>query len=133
MTAVPARPAMRSRPCAGRVSVGPGWDWCWPGFHLAPWSPFVPRRRRAPSGSSRSRRRSIESSSATHRVPDCDWLIVQGEADEVVAPAAVRSWHARWAPQARLRMLPGVGHFFHGRLHELQGCIREEWPPALAR
>jgi alpha/beta superfamily hydrolase len=66
-------------------------------------------------------------------LPDCDWLIVQGEADEVVAPAAVRSWHARWAPQARLRMLPGVGHFFHGRLHELHDCIREEWPPALAR
>jgi len=22
----------------------------------------------------------------------------------------------------------GVGHFFHGRLHELQECIREEWP-----
>ena len=65
--------------------------------------------------------------------PDCDWLIVQGEADEVVAPEAVRSWQARWAPQARLRLLPGVGHFFHGRLHELEACIREEWPPALAR
>ncbi len=65
-------------------------------------------------------------------LPDCPWLIVQGEADEVVAPDAVRIWQARWAPRARLRMLAGVGHFFHGRLHELQDCIRTEWPPAIA-
>jgi alpha/beta superfamily hydrolase len=66
------------------------------------------------------------------KLPECDWLIVQGEADDVVDPATVRSWHARWAPRAHLRMLPGVGHFFHGRLHELQDCIRAEWPPALS-
>jgi uncharacterized protein len=60
--------------------------------------------------------------------PRCDWLIVQGSADEIVAPESVRSWAARVAPQARVRMLPGVGHFFHGKLHELQDCIREEWP-----
>ncbi|HLQ13776.1 MAG TPA: alpha/beta fold hydrolase [Steroidobacteraceae bacterium] len=61
-------------------------------------------------------------------IPQCDWLIVQGSADEIVPPESVRSWVARTAPHARLRMLPGVGHFFHGRLHELQECIREEWP-----
>jgi alpha/beta superfamily hydrolase len=61
-------------------------------------------------------------------IPRCDWLIVQGSADEIVAPESVRSWAARVAPQARVRMLPGVGHFFHGKLHELQDCIREEWP-----
>jgi alpha/beta superfamily hydrolase len=60
--------------------------------------------------------------------PRCDWLIVQGGADEIVAPESVRSWAARVAPQARVRMLPGVGHFFHGKLHELQDCLREEWP-----
>ncbi|HEX9473378.1 MAG TPA: alpha/beta fold hydrolase [Steroidobacteraceae bacterium] len=63
-------------------------------------------------------------------IPRCDWLIVQGSADEIVAPESVRSWAARVAPQARVRMLPGVGHFFHGRLHELQACIGEEWPDA---
>jgi hypothetical protein len=64
-------------------------------------------------------------------VPRGDWLVVQGEADEVVAPESVTQWMARWAPHARLRMLPGVGHFFHGRLHELQACLREDWPRAL--
>jgi alpha/beta superfamily hydrolase len=62
-----------------------------------------------------------------------DWLVVQGEADEVVSPAAVRDWAARHAPQARLRMLPGVGHFFHGALHTLQDVLREEWPASLTR
>jgi alpha/beta superfamily hydrolase len=65
--------------------------------------------------------------------PRCPWLIVQGDADEVVAPQAVLQWARRWHPPPQVRMLAGVGHFFHGRLHELQDCIREEWPPELAR
>jgi uncharacterized protein len=63
--------------------------------------------------------------------PRCDWLVVQGDADDVVAPDSVLQWMARWAPQARVRVLGGVGHFFHARLHELQACVREEWPKAL--
>jgi len=65
--------------------------------------------------------------------PACDWLIVQGDADEVVAPATVVAWAARHASAARLRLLPGVGHFFHGHLHELADCVRGEWPPGIAR
>jgi alpha/beta superfamily hydrolase len=65
-------------------------------------------------------------------LPRCPWLIVQGDADEVVAPQSVRQWAAQLHPPPRVRMLAGVGHFFHGRLHELQDCIREEWPPGLA-
>ena len=68
----------------------------------------------------------------TAPLPECDWLIIQGGADEIVAPGTVVDWQARRAPQARLRLLDGVGHFFHGRLHQLQECIRSEWPPALA-
>jgi len=64
--------------------------------------------------------------------PSCPWLIVQGDADEVVAPASVIDWVARRAPQAQLRVLSGVGHFFHGQLHELADCIRTDWPPTLA-
>jgi uncharacterized protein len=60
-----------------------------------------------------------------------EWLVVQGGADDVVAPEVVLGWMARHAPQARVRLLDGVGHFFHARLHELQACVREEWPLAL--
>ncbi len=64
-------------------------------------------------------------------LPDCPWLIVQGGADDVVSPASVIDWAARQAPLARLCVLPGVGHFFHGRLHQLVDCIREQWPPGI--
>ncbi|HEV7432864.1 MAG TPA: alpha/beta fold hydrolase, partial [Steroidobacteraceae bacterium] len=64
-------------------------------------------------------------------LPHCDWLVVQGDADDVVSADSVVQWMTRWAPQARVRVLPGVGHFFHGRLHELQACLREEWPRTL--
>jgi alpha/beta superfamily hydrolase len=66
------------------------------------------------------------------QMPQVPWLIVQGEADDVVSSAAVSEWAARQAPHARLRLLPGVGHFFHGHLHELAECVREEWPFAMA-
>jgi alpha/beta superfamily hydrolase len=66
-------------------------------------------------------------------VPACPWLIVQGDADEVVAAATVRQWRERHAGAARLVELAGVGHFFHGRLHELSHCLLAEWPAALTR
>lgn len=64
-------------------------------------------------------------------VPRCEWLVVQGDKDDVVTPESVLQWMARWAPQAQVRVLAGVGHFFHGRLHELQACLRAAWPQGL--
>jgi uncharacterized protein len=55
--------------------------------------------------------------------PDCPWLIVQGEADEVVDPQQVRRWAARFAPAPQLALLPGVGHFFHGALGQLKAAV----------
>jgi alpha/beta superfamily hydrolase len=57
--------------------------------------------------------------------PPCPWLVVQGDADEVVAAADVALWAGRLVPRPRLVMLPGVGHFFHGRLHELRDAVLE--------
>jgi alpha/beta superfamily hydrolase len=56
-------------------------------------------------------------------VPRCPWLVVQGDADDVVDPAAVIDWVNSLDPKPRLLVLPGVGHFFHGRLHELRGAV----------
>jgi alpha/beta superfamily hydrolase len=58
--------------------------------------------------------------------PACPWLIVQGDADDVVDPGAVRTWAAATGPSAHLVMLPGVGHFFHGHLHVLRDAIVSE-------
>jgi hypothetical protein len=55
--------------------------------------------------------------------PPCPWLIVQGEADELVDYREVQAWAARFDPPPLLRLLPGVDHFFHGRLHELRAAV----------
>ncbi len=57
-------------------------------------------------------------------VPACPWLIVQGDADEVIDGALVIDWAGRIEPRPRLVVLQGVGHFFHGRLTELQEQVQ---------
>ena len=48
------------------------------------------------------------------------WAVVQGEADEVVPATEVLRWiDGLQHPPAVIRM-PGVGHFFHGRLNDLK-------------
>jgi uncharacterized protein len=58
-------------------------------------------------------------------VPKCPWLVVQGDADEVVDPERVLAWVKGLDPQPKLKVLPGVGHFFHGRLRELHDAVSE--------
>jgi uncharacterized protein len=57
--------------------------------------------------------------------PECPWLVVQGDADEVVDPTAVISWVKRQHPGPELRVVHGVGHFFHGHLAELRDAVIE--------
>lgn len=55
--------------------------------------------------------------------PACPWLIVQGEADDVVPAPAVIAWAQRLSPAPQLALLPAAGHFFHGRLNELRDVV----------
>jgi hypothetical protein len=57
------------------------------------------------------------------KAPDCPWLIVQGAVDELVDPKLVVEWAAHLAPVPTVKLLPGVGHFFHGRLRELGSLV----------
>lgn len=56
-------------------------------------------------------------------VPQCPWLVIQGDVDEVVDYKAVIDWARSLSPAPDLAVLPGVGHFFHGRLHELKEAV----------
>ena len=57
--------------------------------------------------------------------PQMPWLVVMGEADEVVDPQAVYDWLAEHAPpRLTLRKLEGASHFFHGKLMELREAIK---------
>ncbi len=55
--------------------------------------------------------------------PEVPWLVVQGDADEVVDAESVRTWAQSALPRASLVLLPGVGHFFHGHLQELRAAV----------
>jgi len=57
-------------------------------------------------------------------LPTCPWLIVQGDADDVVPAELVTRWVASMPRQLELVMLPGVGHYFHGKLGELRDVVR---------
>ncbi len=53
-------------------------------------------------------------------MPQCPWLVVMGDADEVVDPNAVFAWQQTLQPPPHLIRMNGAGHFFHGRLVELR-------------
>jgi alpha/beta superfamily hydrolase len=57
--------------------------------------------------------------------PNVPWLVIQGDADEIVPVQAVLDWTEQMQPPPRLVMLQGVGHFFHGRLHDLRQVLIE--------
>lgn len=63
--------------------------------------------------------------------PVCPWLIIQGDADEVVAVDQVVDWFNQLSPGPELVVLPDVDHFFHGRLTLLRETVKayfeEHW------
>jgi len=46
------------------------------------------------------------------QIPRMPWLLIQGDADEVVSPQAVLDWVAGLAVKPKLAVLRGAGHFF---------------------
>ncbi|HEY1774147.1 MAG TPA: alpha/beta family hydrolase [Gammaproteobacteria bacterium] len=55
--------------------------------------------------------------------PTCPWLLVQGDADDVVSPKAVLVWARALKSPPKIEVMAGAGHFFHGRLNELREAI----------
>lgn len=55
--------------------------------------------------------------------PECPWLIVQGDKDELVAIDETVAWVDGLAPGPELLVMPGAEHFFHGRLVELREAV----------
>lgn len=56
-----------------------------------------------------------------YQAPKCPWIIVMGDADDVVSPEAVFEWVAEFErPAPLLIKMDGAGHFFHSRLIDLR-------------
>ena len=58
-------------------------------------------------------------------LPSCPWLLIQGDADDVIDAKAVLDWAQGLARSPIVRLLEGAGHFFHGRLPELREAVVE--------
>ena len=56
--------------------------------------------------------------------PTCPWLVIQGDADELVDSQQVRGWVGEIKPAPELTILDGVDHFFHGRLTRLRTTVQ---------
>jgi len=56
-------------------------------------------------------------------VPRCPWLVVQGDADELVNYEAVLGWARTLEPAPEVEILPGAEHFFHGRLTAVRALV----------
>jgi alpha/beta superfamily hydrolase len=57
--------------------------------------------------------------------PKCPWVLVHGDADEIVPPGPVLDWCATLAAPPKIVLLPGVGHFFHGSLAALTLAVHD--------
>lgn len=58
-------------------------------------------------------------------VPD-DTVVIFGDEDELIPPAAIRHW--AMAQHLAMKVIPGAGHFFHGKLKELKQAFLEACP-----
>lgn len=56
--------------------------------------------------------------------PPCPWLVVQGEDDDIVEPQKVYEWVDAMPDKPTLVRMPETGHFFHRRLMDLRGAVK---------
>ncbi len=55
--------------------------------------------------------------------PACPWLVLLGDADDVVSPQRMLEWAPGVRPQPTIQVLAGAGHYFHGRLPQLRDAV----------
>lgn len=56
-------------------------------------------------------------------LPQCPWLLIQGDADDVVPAPMVLQWVEGLKVKPVVTVLEGAGHFFHGRLVDLREIV----------
>ncbi len=57
--------------------------------------------------------------------PECPWLVVQGDEDELVSVAETIDWLNGLEPGPELLIMSGAEHFFHGRLIDLRQAVTD--------
>lgn len=62
---------------------------------------------------------------------DGPWLVIQGDADEVVDPSEVYAWIDGLKEPPDLVRIPDTSHFFHRKLMDLRGAVKNGVRPFL--
>jgi hypothetical protein len=66
--------------------------------------------------------------------PECPWLVVQGDEDELVSIDSVLAWVETLDPKPELVVMKGADHLFHRRIMDLRGLlkngVRDQLPKA---
>lgn len=62
---------------------------------------------------------------------DGPWVVIQGEADEIVDPEQVYAWVDSLEPSPELVRIPDSSHFFHRKLIDLRGAVKNGVRPYL--
>jgi len=62
---------------------------------------------------------------------DGPWLVIQGEADEIVDPQKVYDWVESLPQRPELVRIPDSSHFFHRKLVDLRGAVKNGVRPWL--
>lgn len=57
--------------------------------------------------------------------PECPWLIIQGDQDELVDIDATIAWINKLDPGPEFEVIRGAEHFFHGKLTLLRNAVAE--------
>lgn len=63
-------------------------------------------------------------------MPNCPWLLIQGDSDEIVSYDDVVNWRKTLEKPPRAIYLKGVSHFFHGQLVMLKDVLIGALKPA---
>jgi len=57
--------------------------------------------------------------------PECPWLVIQGDEDELVDVEETIAWLNSLEPGPELLVVPGAEHFFHGRQNDLREAVMD--------
>lgn len=56
--------------------------------------------------------------------PECPWLVIQGDEDDIVNIDIVRQWASALKPPPEMIVMQEADHFFHRRLMDLRGLLK---------
>lgn len=57
-------------------------------------------------------------------IPNIPWLVIQGDADEIVDAEAVYAWLEGLSHTPDVVRMPDASHFFHRKLMDLRGAVK---------